>query len=112
MRMASKARMLAGAAALVAAGLLGACSAHVEVGKTSGVDKDKLAAVVKQKLEAQVGSKADSVVCDDDLPAKVGATQHCVLTAGGTKYGVTVTANSVEGDNVKFGVKVDDEPVG
>lgn len=39
MRMASKVRMSAGAAAVVAAGLLGACSAHVEVGKSSGVDK-------------------------------------------------------------------------
>ena len=46
------------------------------------MDKDKLAAVVQQKLDAQVGPKADSVACDDDLPAKVGATQHCVLTAG------------------------------
>ncbi|OMC34061.1 hypothetical protein A5740_10470 [Mycobacterium sp. GA-1841] len=104
-------RVVAAAALVVAAGLLGACSGHVEIGKTAGVDKDKLAKVVKQKLEAQAGSKADSVVCDDDLPAKVGATQRCVLTVGDTKYGVTVTANSVEDGNVKFGAKVDDEPM-
>ncbi|MBN3511636.1 DUF4333 domain-containing protein [Mycolicibacterium nivoides] len=76
------------------------------------MDKDKLAAVVKRKLDAQVGSAAESVVRDDDPPSQGGATQHCVLTADGTKYGVTVTANSVERDNVTFGVKVDDEPVG
>lgn len=102
MKMAPKMRISAGAAAVFAAGLLGGQLRARGGRKTSGVDKDKLAAVVKHKLDAQVGPKADSV----------GATQHCVLTAGGTKYGVTVTANSVEGDNVKSGVKVDDEPVG
>lgn len=112
MKMASNVRMGVSAAVVVAAGLLGACSADVKFSNTSGVEKAKLADVVKQKLEAQVGSKADSVVCEDDLPAKVGATQRCVLTAGGTKYGVTVTANSVEGGEVKFGAKVDEEPLG
>ncbi len=72
MKTVSNMRVAVCAALVVGAGLLGACSAHVEAGKTAGVDKDKLAEVVKQKLEAQVGSKADSVVCDDDLPAKVG----------------------------------------
>ncbi|WP_243858286.1 DUF4333 domain-containing protein [Mycobacterium sp. DL440] len=103
----------AAAAIVIVAGLLGACSAHVEAGTASGVSKEKLAKVVKEKLEAQVGAKADSVVCDGTLPAKVDATQKCVLTAGGsTKYGVTVTATSVDGDNVKFDVKVDDKPMG
>jgi Domain of unknown function (DUF4333) len=105
-------RVFVGAAMLIAAGLLGACSAHVDFGKTAGVNKDKLAEVVKQKLEAQAGAEADSVVCEGDLPAKVDATQRCVLTADGTEYGVTVTATSVDGDNVKFDAKVDDEPMG
>ncbi len=111
MKTASNMRVLVGAGMVAAAGLLGACSAHIEAGTNSGVDKDKLAEVVKQKLEAQVGAEADSVVCEGNLPAKVGATQRCVLTDGSTKYGVTVTANSVEGSNVKFGVEVDDKPM-
>ncbi|OMB99265.1 hypothetical protein A5733_00920 [Mycobacterium sp. NS-7484] len=112
MKATSNIRVAAAAGLVVAAGLLGACSGHVEIGKTAGVDKEQLAKVVKQKLEAQAGSKADSVVCDDDLPAKVGATQRCVLTVDGTKYGVTVTANSVDGGKVNFNAKVDDEPMG
>lgn len=112
MKAASRVRAVAGAALIVAAGLLGACSAHVDIGTKAGVDKDKLAKVVKQKLEAQAGSKADSVVCDDDLPAKVSATQRCVLTVDGAKYGVAVTANSVEDGKVNFNAKVDDEPMG
>lgn len=105
-------RTTVGIAALAVAGLLGACSGHVEVGTTPGISKDQLAKTVKERLEAQVGAKADSVVCDGTLPAKVNATQRCVLTAGSQKYGATVTANSVEGTNVKFDVKVDDKPMG
>lgn len=101
-------RMLA-ASMLVAAGLLGACSANLEVGKTAGTPKDVLAKTVKEKLEAHAGKKADSVTCDGDLEAKVGATQKCVLTVGGSKLGVTVTATSVNGDNIKFDAKVDDK---
>ncbi|SUA31700.1 Uncharacterised protein [Mycolicibacterium fortuitum] len=56
-------------------------------------------------------AKADSVDCDGDLDGKVGATQRCVLTAGGTKMDVTVTTTSVEMNNVKFDVKVDDKSI-
>ncbi|AKS31713.1 hypothetical protein AFA91_07305 [Mycolicibacterium goodii] len=93
------------------AGLLGACSASMEAEKKIGVPKDTLSQTVKERLEGQVGAQADSVECEGDLPAEVGATQRCVLTDGSAKYGVTVTANSVDGDNVKFGVEVDDEPM-
>ena len=112
MRTTSSMRAGTAAAIAVAAGLLGACSAHIEAGGNAAISKEQLAKTVKEKLEAQVGEKADSVVCDGTLPAKVDATQKCVLTAGGTKYGVTATATSVDGDNVKFDVKVDDEPMG
>lgn len=98
------------ASMLVTAGLLGACSANVHVGST-GTPKDQLAKTVKEKLEAQAGKKADSVTCDGDLEAKVGATQRCVLTVKGTKLGVTVTATSVDSDSIKFDAKVDDKPM-
>ena len=110
MKMAASVRVGVAAVAVVAAGLLGACSASMEVGKTAAISKEQLAKLVKEKLEAQVGEKADSVTCDGDLKAKAGATQTCLLTAGGSKLGVNVTATSVNGDNVKFDVKVDDEP--
>ncbi|MGV9797643.1 DUF4333 domain-containing protein [Mycobacterium sp. NPDC003449] len=102
-------RKVLAAAILVAAGLLGACSSGAD--EPGGVAKDKLASEVKTQLEAQVGSKADSVTCDGNLEAKVGATQKCELTAEGAKLGVTVKATAVDGDNVKFDAKVDDEPM-
>lgn len=110
MQMVRYMRVLVGA--LLAAGLLGACSAHVELGsRTANVDKVKLAEEIKTRLEEQAGAKADSVKCEDDLPAKVGATRRCVLTAGSKTYGVTVKANSVEDGHVKFDIKVDDGPM-
>jgi outer membrane murein-binding lipoprotein Lpp len=101
------------ASVVVAATLLGGCSVHAQIGKLPpAVSKDKLAAVVKQRAEERAGQKADSVVCDGDLPAKVGATQRCVLTVGGdTKYGVHVTATAVNGDDVKFDAQTDDKPM-
>lgn len=100
------------AGAVLAVGLLGACSAHVEFGsRTADVDKVKLAEEIKKRLEEQAGAKSDSVKCREDLPAKVGATRRCVLTADDKRYGVTVTATSVRDGHVKFDIKVDDGPM-
>lgn len=75
------------------------------------MSKDQLAKTVKEKLEAHAGAKADSVICDGDLQGKVGATQRCVLSAGGGRVGVTVTTTGVDGNSIKFDAKVDDEPM-
>lgn len=99
------------AAMLSAATLLGGCSGHAEIGKTPAISKDKLAATVKEREEAHAGAKADSVVCNGDLPAKVGATQRCVLTVGDSKLGVTVTTTAVEGDDIKFDMQNDEKPM-
>lgn len=112
MKMTFNVRVCVGAAMVAAAGLLGACSAHVEAGKPSGVDKDKLADVVKQQIEAKAKAKTESVVCDGSLPAEVGATQRCVVTVDSEKYSATVTAKSVDDGKVKFGVQIDDKPMG
>jgi hypothetical protein len=119
-------RRVAAAGVVVAAGCLGACSAHVEVGTPSsstvsssstsaaaapGVSKEQLASVVKQRLEAKVGKKADAVVCDGDLPAQVGAKQQCVLTDGADQYRVHVTASEVNGGKVDFSIETDPDPI-
>jgi hypothetical protein len=63
-------------------------------------------------LEEEVGIRPE-VSCPDDLDAEVGAEARCTLTAPGdpTEYGVTVTVTSVDGDDARFDVQVDDEPL-
>ncbi len=73
--------------------------------------RDQLAAVAKAQLEAAVGQPADSLVCDGDLRAELGATQRCVLTAGDIRLGVTATVVGVDGDTVQIDVQVDNRPM-
>ncbi len=61
------------------------------------------------QLARVVGRSPDSVTCPD-LPAKVGAAIRCELAAAPDRYGVTVTATSVQNSDVKFDIKVDDHP--
>ena len=60
--------------------------------------------------DREVGAEPESVECDGDLPAEVGATLRCVLTApNGEQVGLTVTATEVADDDVSFDILVDDE---
>ncbi len=88
---------------------LSACSASATIG-TKQVDKGEVAKEVSAQLAHEVGYAPDRVTCPDNLDAKVGAAQDCALTDHGTNYGVHVTVTSVEGDDVKFDVKVADHP--
>uniref|UniRef100_A0AAU2VT85 DUF4333 domain-containing protein n=1 Tax=Streptomyces sp. NBC_00008 TaxID=2903610 RepID=A0AAU2VT85_9ACTN len=100
-------RIAAGAlAVLCAAG----CSASV--GTTKAVSKKEVAKQAKAGLAKEVGREPDDVTCEHDLKAKVGETVRCTLTADGKKQGMTVTAKSVDGDNVHMDFKVDDAPDG
>jgi Domain of unknown function (DUF4333) len=99
------------AAAVVGGAVLTGCGGTEPVAPQPTVAKVKLQTLAKEKLEAAAKRKAKSVTCDDGIVGKVGATQHCVLTAkDGTKYGVTATVRAVESDNVNIDFKVDDKP--
>lgn len=76
-------------------------------GSASSAD---LESEVSAQLEALVGQAPDSVSCPDELPAEVGSEVRCTLTSDETTFGLTVTATSVEGDEVLFDIVVDDEP--
>jgi hypothetical protein len=74
------------------------------------VDKAQVASDLSDQLTQQVGHKPDSVSCPDNLKGTQGATLRCELTDGGQKYGVTVTVANVDGGDVNFNFKVDDQP--
>lgn len=89
--------------------LLTGCSVEV---KGKEISADALEQQVTQKLSETVGQRPDVVDCPEGLKGEVGKTVRCVLTAGGTKLGVTVTTTSADADSVKFDIKVDDKPTG
>lgn len=81
-------------------------------GEPAAVPADEVARQAAAVLEEQVGQAPDDLTCPEDLPAEVGASIRCDLTAGGRILGVTITATAVEGTNVDFDVVVDEQPSG
>jgi hypothetical protein len=96
--------VVAAVAGAAAALFLGACSSE------SAVAKDDLAGEVSKQLASGAGHAPESLTCPEDLPAKVGSTTTCKLSDSGENYGVKVTVTKVDGSDVKFDIKVDDEP--
>ncbi|MDQ1024619.1 hypothetical protein QF035_002201 [Streptomyces umbrinus] len=72
------------------------------------VHKARVAQTISDKLAADTGKRPDRVTCPEHLPARVGATIRCELTAGSDTLGVIVTATSVNGKQVNYNFKVDD----
>jgi hypothetical protein len=79
---------------------------------SGSVSADQAAESAEDILEEQVGIRPE-VACSEALEAEVGATARCTLTAGDdpSEYGVTLTVTSVDGDDMKFDIEVDDEPL-
>jgi ABC-type glycerol-3-phosphate transport system substrate-binding protein len=74
------------------------------------VSKRDVAKEISTQLEQQVGRAPESVTCPDDLPGEIGTSIRCELDDSGQTFGVTVTVTDVQGKNVKFDIKVDDQP--
>ena len=91
---------------------LSACEESVSVGGSS-VSKSEIESKATEKLGAEVGQVPKSVVCPDDLDAKVGESETCVLTAkDGTTYDMTAKITSVDDDggNVELDFQVANKP--
>ena len=103
-------RRLFGSAVWAAAAVATAVACSFSAGTNVSVDKGDLAKEISAQLEKQVGRAPESVECPDDLKGEVGATTRCTLNDGGETYGVDVNVTKVEGTDVKFDLKVDDQP--
>ncbi|WP_435112334.1 DUF4333 domain-containing protein [Nocardiopsis synnemataformans] len=75
------------------------------------VPADQVAQQSAAQLEAVVGQAPEDFSCSQGLPAEVGAEIRCNLVDGGMNYGVTVTTTSVDGTDVQWDIKVDDQPL-
>ena len=71
------------------------------------LDKATVEQGAKDALAKTVGRPPQSIKCPEDLEAKVGATQRCVLRDRGERLGLTVRVSRVEGDKANFDVVVD-----
>ena len=103
-------RRLFGSAVWAAAAVVTSVACSFSAGSSVSVDNGDLAKEISAQLEKQVGRAPDSVDCPDDLKGEVGATTRCTLSDGGETYGVDVNVTKVEGTDVKFDLKVDDQP--
>ena len=103
-------RRLTGSAAWAAAAVTTAVACSFSAGTSVTVDKKELAKEISAQLEKQVGRAPESVECPKDLRGEVGATTRCTLNDSGETYGVDVNVTKVDGTDVKFDLKVDDQP--
>jgi len=72
---------------------------------SSGEIEDKATTVLSKK----VGQTPKSISCPNDLDAKAGASETCVITAeDGSTVNMTATVKSVDGDNAQLDFQVAD----
>jgi hypothetical protein len=79
---------------------------------TGVVPRSQLDHLVSRILGAAVHRASPDISCDGDLPARVGATQHCVLSVNGQseRFPVLVRVDRVNGSRVHFTSQVGNAP--
>ncbi len=94
--------------ALAAAGI-----ALTGCGSTPSVSRSDLEHQVSQGLAAAVHRAPPNISCPGDLPGRVGATEHCVLSVTGAsdRYSVLVRVTSVSGSHVHMHFQVATSPL-
>ena len=68
------------------------------------VAKTLLETKVRELVEPQLGVPVDSLTCDGDLAAAVGATQACAVAASGENLPLSVSVTSIDGGLINFTV--------
>ena len=98
--------------ATVAALTLTACTVSVETPSLSATEVEQKATAALAEGQGVPLDEMPPLECPSDLPAEVGASIVCVIgdAAVGNTYDVTITVETVEGDDVSFDIQVADEP--
>lgn len=94
--------------------LLSGCEANFSLGSSSPeLATAKLEQGLKDGIRDKTGVALTSASCDGPLKGEKGATQRCAVVDGeGKTIGVTVTATAVQGSQISFNWKVDDQSAG
>ena len=98
--------------AAVAALLLSACSVSVGTSSLSASQVEEKATAALAESQGIPLEEMPPLECPSDLPAEVGASIVCVIgdPAQGNTYDVTITVETVNGEDVGFDIQVADVP--
>jgi hypothetical protein len=98
--------------ASVAALMLTACTVSVGTPSLSATEVEQKATAALAEGQGVPLEEMPPIECPSDLTAEVGASIVCVIgdAAVGNTYDVTITVETVEGEDVSFDIQVADEP--
>lgn len=98
---------------VVVAGLaVSACSVNVGTSSLPATEVEQKATAALAQSQGIPLEEMPPLECPADLSAEVGASIVCVIgdPAQGSTYDVTITVETVDGDDVGFDVQVADTP--
>jgi hypothetical protein len=92
--------------------LLTACTVSVGTASLSAAEVEEKATAALAEGQGIPLEEMPPLECPSDLTAEVGASIVCVIgdPAVGNTYDVTITVETVEGDDVGFDIQVADQP--
>lgn len=92
--------------------LLTACTVNVGTSTLSATEVEEKATAALAESQGIPLEEMPPLECPSDLPAEVGASIVCVIgdPAQGNTYDVTITVETVEGEDVGFDIQVADAP--
>lgn len=98
--------------AAVAALLVSACSVSVGTSSLSATEVEQKATAALAESQGIPLEEMPPLECPSDLTAEVGASIVCVIgdPAQGNTYDVTITVETVDGEDVGFDIQVADAP--
>lgn len=98
--------------AAMAALFLAACTVSVGTVSLSATEVEEKATAALAESQGIPLEEMPPLECPADLAAEVGATMVCVIgdPAQGNTYDVTITVETVEGEDVAFDIQVADVP--
>jgi hypothetical protein len=105
-------RILFATTAVTSALLISACTMTVGTPSLSSTEVEEKATAALAEGQGVPLDEMPPLECPSDLPAEVGASIVCVIgdAAVGNTYDVTITVETVEGEDVSFDIQVADEP--
>ncbi len=92
--------------------LVSGCSVSVGTSSLSSTEVEQKATAALAESQGVPLDEMPPLECTSDLPAEVGASIVCVIgdPAQGNTYDVTITVETVEGEDVGFDIQVADVP--